>query len=825
MTDSTISGMPETATLSKLLSGACQAIPPLWPLQDFVAVNPFSGLAQHDFLVARQELWRLRHADLLMPLEYFQAAYQQGSFTETDVVRAIEECEQADSTRGFGALRDRVLRDLLARTGAVEVNLNERVMTPAELADHKHGTHWNATIVQEVSKHCAAHFDRGQASWSSPWKHLPLYEAWRRAAAIDRRMEQLGARGFRDFVASLPATAEAALAKLLVELEIPRSAWLDVLQRSIYSVAGWASYLKYRCSYLSSADASDEADLVGLIAVRLAYDVGLRHGIHEFRELDLRQAYKNIRKSGQASAVPEDVLTRLVLQVAHELGGRRKLLETLQAPRPQSIASARKLAQLVFCIDVRSELMRRHIESLSDSVETFGFAGFFGLPFEFVPLGQAAGTAQCPVLLQPAFTVHETVPGMPPAEVDRTIAGLRLTQVRQAIWKGFQSSGSSCFSFAETVGPLFLGKLFEQNFLRPRRQSVDSSRGHQQRLRPTIGPVESGGLSTEARIQAAKNILSNLGLTENFARLVVFVGHGSETANNPYKAGLDCGACGGHTGEVNARVAAELLNDPRVRDGLRQSGVEMPTDVWFLAALHNTTTDELSFFDLEQLPASHAEEFGQLCGWTTRAGELVRNERALRLGAQTGKALRARAGDWSEVRPEWGLAGNAAFIAAPRTRTLGKNLAGRAFLHSYDFRQDPEFKVLELIMTAPMIVANWINLQYYASVVDNQVWGSGNKVLHNVTGTWGVLEGNGGDLRTGLPWQSVHDGRGWQHDPLRLLVVIEAPRTAIGRIVSQHEQVRHLVCNRWLTMIALDQDECYRLTEDLSWEEQAFDQV
>jgi uncharacterized protein YbcC (UPF0753/DUF2309 family) len=185
---------------------------------------------------------------------------------------------------------------------------------------------------------------------------------------------------------------------------------------------------------------------------------------------------------------------------------------------------------------------------------------------------------------------------------------------------------------------------------------------------------------------------------------------------------------------------------------------------------------------------------------------------------ETAADIRRRSRDWSEVRPEWGLAGNAAFIVAPRSRTAGLDLGGRTFMHSYDAAKDPEGTVLELIMTAPMIVTSWINLQYYASAVDNRAFGSGNKLIHNVTGQLGVLLGNGGDLMTGLPWQSVSDGTRLQHEPLRLLVVIEASRQAVARIVAKHAVVRDLVSNGWLTLVVSEPDGFSRWTATGEWQ-------
>jgi uncharacterized protein YbcC (UPF0753/DUF2309 family) len=485
-------------------------------------------------------------------------------------------------------------------------------------------------------------------------------------------------------------------------------------------------------------------------------------------------------------------------------------------------------AQAIFCIDVRSEVIRRNLEMVDPGIETIGFAGFFAFPINFIPLAHNRGEAQSPVLIKTGPTILEEIPGKK-ANSEAFISRVHRFQVQQ-LWKSFKSGAISCFGFVSPMGISYLPKLFTDSFGLtrpvPHPDSVglkaEFSKNRSISLAVATHNHETVGIPLEQRIQMAKNALKAMSLTDNFAGFVLIVGHGSSSVNNPYATGLDCGACGGHTGEANAKVAAAVLNDKAVRQRLKDENITIPDNTVFLACLHDTTTDEINIYNEYEVPVVLKEELLDLKKSLSEAGHAARTERALRLATvgNVDAAIKARSKDWSQVRPEWGLAGCSAFVVAPRQRTKSLDFGGRTFLHSYQWQKDQGFSTLELIMTAPMVVTSWISLQYYASTVDNKTFGSGNKTLHNVTACVGVLEGFSGDLRVGLPMQSVHDGENFQHEPVKLNVIIEAPIEAMNAILEKHQSVRNLCDNGWIHLLAMDEQGqvSHRYGGDLNWE-------
>lgn len=827
----------DLALIEAAVVAAGRRIAPLWPLQHFVAVNPFLGFANRSFHATCTAMRRIARIDMLMPRSFYRERLAEGAIADEDLALALERAPSDWSIPGTVAeLRAALENDVPIKTGRSAV-----VATVAEVLDAfaagDRQVSRTSFMVDEISKWCAAYFDEGQSVWRLPTRSLKPYAAWRASMRHDRNPEMMGIQGFRAVVAAMPIDPIEAIASIVRELGVPDRAIEDYLHQALSDIGGWAAYARHLV-WNSELYGRPDDTLTELLAIRVVWGYALfcQHSDARFRAA-WREAMTIAATAPQDEQLGHDpdIAIDLLMQEAYESAYQRRLLTQLKDKpfklNPRS-ANQRKTVQAAFCIDVRSEIYRRAFESIAKDAETLGFAGFFGYPIEYIPLGYNSGGAQCPVLLKPAFVVREGVKKTSDEEEEK-ILGLRQLRNRAAkAWKSFKLSAVSSFIYVETAGLLYASKIISDSLGLTRPVKDPHIYGLDKtvigRLGPRIEPRNVGGRETgftnAQRLVQADAVLRAMSLKSNFGRLVLLVGHGSTTANNPHASGLDCGACGGHTGEANARVAAQVLNDASVRSGLRERGIQVPDDTWFLGCLHNTTTDEIEIFDAEQVPASHAEEFRRLRGRLTRASSIARLERAHLLGVPAGpKAdarVSARSRDWSQVRPEWGLAGNAAFIAAPRERTRGIDLGGRVFLHDYDWRIDKNFGVLELIMTAPLVVASWINLQYYGSTVNNRVFGAGNKTLHNVSGTIGVIEGNSGDLKGGLPWQSVHNGTCFVHEPLRLNVLIEAPLEAINTVIANHEAVRHLVDNRWLHLFAISNSGVvsHRYRSEFVWE-------
>jgi hypothetical protein len=598
---------------------------------------------------------------------------------------------------------------------------------------------------------------------------------------------------------------------------------------------------------------------------------------------------------------------------AFEAGYHEPLLANLAGnarPGP-SAAAPRPDFQSVFCIDVRSEPFRRHLEALG-AHETYGFAGFFAVFIRYRAWGKEHDTEQYPVIMRAKNEVREIPRGASEHAVSRHETRTKLVHAGHTLLHDLKENVVTPYVMVESLGWFYslpiIGKTIlpdlyrrwtawlKRLFVPPiatcmtvdkltpadieemlaseqrtlvrkaleerlglhgsratpdfietlRKQALNGDAAAEPALLDLAGragiPVETldafvgelrrdyrvgrrwvsakkeritrTGFTLDEQALTVDTALRMMGLTKNFARLVLFCAHGSTSENNPFEAALDCGACGGNEGQPNARVLAGMANNPRVRERLEKNGIAIPSDTHFLAGQADTTTDEVKLFDLEDVPTTHAKDVARLLDDLKEAGRLTSLERCARLPdapavsdpERAAAHVRRRSTDWSQVRPEWGLSGNAAFIIGRRELTKGLDLGGRVFLHSYDYREDPTERLLEVLLTAPQVVAQWINMEHYFSSVDNEVYGAGSKVYHNVVGRIGIMSGPWSDLRLGLAWQTMMDGDRPYHEPMRLLTIVEAPRARVEKLIARHEVLKHFYHHEWVHLVAREPD-------------------
>ena len=572
---------------------------------------------------------------------------------------------------------------------------------------------------------------------------------------------------------------------------------------------------------------------------------------------------------------------------------------------------SRPLSQAIFCIDVRSECFRRNLEEIGGN-ETFGFAGFFGVPICYQGFSSEQQTDQCPVLLKPKHVVKEIPRASQGKAAEKFLEGQQIAKTGHTLLHDLKENVVTPYVMVEAIGWFFGFKLFGKT-LQPKwfkkalswmkdslaipirttltvdkiqreeayemvaakhRAAIyrlftekydlqgatiphdqverlrklalnqipsDSNENdelfrllkwnesdleqfivvlrkdfnlHQRDLDHQIQKITQTGFTVSEQVNYVETALRLLGFTKTFARLVLLCGHGSTSDNNPYESALDCGACGGNHGVSNARTLAVMANNPQVRQRLTERGITIPPDTHFLPGQHDTTTDAVELYDLEEVPATHRKDLLRLQHDLQEACEKNSRERLTRFPDvpvikeidEASPLTKIRSMDWSQVRPEWGLSGHTAFIMGRRSLSQGINFEGRTFLHSYDHSQDPDGKYLEILMTAPMIVTNWINMEHYFSTVDPMVYGAGSKVYHNVVGNIGVMYGSQSDLCVGLPIQTVFNGDKPYHEPMRLFAIIEAPLERIATIVGRHDILQRLTRNRWINLVAIDPD-------------------
>lgn len=783
--------------VSRLAQDACNKIAPAWPLDRSIAVNPYWGFRHRSFEQAVEEMAYMAGSPMAMPPEYYREKYRAGEITEASLMEAIHES-------GDLFAREEMIRFLDSRQAPLR-----QLPLLSDLIDiHREATHtcrWHEHILTQISQCCASFFDRFQSEWPIDGD-CALYPYWLEMMREDRGSEYLMQNDkLRQRSQALPGDALQLLDMATDRLQLSPDQIPLLFAVALHRVQGWASRCAQAAWQANLAGQADPGHCLNLLAIRVAWELLLDDGLRSASAVwsEWQIAWQQCLNTPQ----PDPMRQASIWLRAEELSYQHRLLAVLDSPPlPQSAVPR---VQAVFCIDVRSEPIRRAIEKTDPSINTLGFAGFFGVPMELLSLGSDAALPHLPGLLQPKLTALQTTGSTLRDQTiaEKLVAGKRFEDE-------FSRLPASGLFLVETLG---MGKVFNLC-----KAAFPSNRRHPRSDAAREANKIQLNATAQQKAELAERFLRATGLDSNHAPLVILVGHASQTTNNPTAAALNCGACGGQSGLNNARAMRDILRDPEVVAELDRRGIRLAKNTMWVAGIHNTTLEiiELDPPDLALIPSQLQVSLQRTF---ESAGNETRLERLRSNGGADGETLpsvvaaqaQQRASNWAETRPEWGLANNAALIVGPRARTRGLNLEGRCFLHEYDCSQDIDGSLLEQIVTAPMIVAHWINMQYFASTVDPQRFGAGNKALHNVVGgSLGLFEGNSGDLRIGLPLQSLHDGKRWRHSPMRLTVIVFASRDKMERVIERTPLVRQLMEGRWIDLILATDTAFERMHDD-----------
>jgi hypothetical protein len=731
-------------------------------------------------------------------------------------------------------------------------------------------------VNEVLIRFCALFADQGLAAWRLPSRHLGFYRSFLSLHGRRLPGEPRWRRGLPAMIARLETeglTPEQSIERSLAAFGVSTDDSQAFVTQSLLALRGWAGMLWQLESRPDRVRRpAPPGTLLEFLAVRLILDriaadyvggetlgrgvspAGLRHGAGttprgspsgEPGLTPLQRAYivfllaqthgwtprrlSSLTREDWQELVHETTsfsgfTRRRLFHRAYERRHRQRVLDGLAAHRSPGPAAEAAAFQVVCCIDEREESFRRHLEEIDPGVRTFGTSGFFGVAMYYRGLGDADEVPLCPIAIRPRHRVREEAA---PGEGDKLARrGYRLRRLGLAAYRihsgsrGFVQGMLMTLAGSLAAFPLVAGTLFPRLASRLTRKTGDilaaPIRTDLALGRSPSDPEDADGMRMgflpEEMADIVEGVLRDIGLTRGFAPLVVVLGHGSSSLNNPHEAAHDCGACGGGRGGPNARAFARMANDPGVRDLLAARGLPIPPRTRFLGAYHNTCDESVVTYDEDRVPSTHQAGLRRARNAIDIACERNAHERCRRFrsahllisprGART--HVEGRAEDLAQPRPEFGHATNAYCIVGRRDRTRGLFLDRREFLVSYDPASEGESAgapILNRILGAVVPVCAGINLEYYFSYVDPTGWGCGSKLPHNITSLLGVMDGYASDLRPGLPWQMVEI-----HEPVRLTVIVETTPDRLSAVIAGNREIARLSRNGWIQMAVLDPD-------------------
>ncbi len=648
-------------------------------------------------------------------------------------------------------------------------------------------------------------FDEGQATIEMPSKEQGIFKAIYELIEFDSAIVNKNNKNFYTKIKSnnIQNSLEI-IEECLNYLNISEINYDKFLTILLTTLPGWASYIQYKNSEeINSSENNNiktEYIALRLVFICLLYSTG-KELLHDYDDSKISNQ-ENVSLLNDIKSFEKTYQEKLYKDINQSLS-----LINEKKTQPNNTTKA----QLIFCIDVRSEGFRKTIESLGN-YETYGFAGFFGLPIAINDQELNITYQSCPVLLSPEYSVSIKLK----SNLNTISRYIRKSLIK--IYQSLKYNICTSFALAESFGGIAGLILILKTCIPKLFFKINTAINPNKSILDQVINIED--IPTEKQYLYGLNMLKSIGLIKNFSELIVLIGHASQTENNAYDSALDCGACAGRPGDINPFILASILNKNEVRKYLKQHEIIIPDTSFFVSGEHITTTDTVHIFN-QNISESIQKNISLLEKDLDQAQKIYSQIRSKKLDLYNKPIdVYEKSQNWSETRPEWGLAQNASFIIGPRNITQYSDLDGRSFLHSYDWKIDEDGRILTTILNGPMIVGQWINAQYLFSTIDNVAFGAGSKITHNITGKIGVMQGNGSDLMNGLPMQSVYltDTQPY-HQPIRLSVLVYAPKELLDQILSSQDHLQKLIKNEWIFITCINpyDQKLYMLNKDLIW--------
>jgi len=764
-------------------------LPAQAPLKDFIHHNTLHSFQNLKFYDALHQAAKIFGFKTTLSLNDYRNLYQSGKIDTQVLENIIAEQKGKDE---LALWKDKLLNkqfdyQIDSRIGKLKANWKNNYKIDMD-----------AMVHPLLFRIVCSYLDQGIAIWNFPIEHKGFLSSIREFERMS-----YGSIFNSKRVRDLLLNNNCSLEHLLEILVGDETLYAQYLYDQQFAHQGWSGMVSFIEDNPNALLDTKKITLHDFIVFELLLEINALDSQYGNNWKPIKDNLKE-RPTPLFARVENTELNEVIMlwQDAYEWTYYDQVLAGVQLGYDNKAPKKAKSFQALFCIDDRECSIRRYVEQNDINCETFGTPGFFGVEFYYQPKNGKFHTKLCPAPVTPKYLIKEI--------------NTKGNKEKDAHYSKKSHSLFQGWIISQTLGFSSAFKLAINIFKPTMSPATTSSFKHMDKFsqltieNKNINQREGDlqiGFTVDEMVIRVQNLLNSIGLIENFAPLVYLVGHGASSINNTHYAGYDCGACSGRPGSVNARVMSFMANHKKVREILANKGLVIPDTTQFVGALHDTTRDEMEFYDEDLLNETQKIFHEQNKKTFQKSLDENAKERSRRFiltntkdsAKKVHEAVKLRSVSLFEPRPELNHATNSLCIVGQRDLTKHLFLDRRSFLNSYDYKIDLDGTFLTNILKPIGPVCGGINLEYYFSRVDNQKLGAGTKLPHNVMGLIGVANGIDGDLRPGLPSQMIE-----VHDPIRMLVIVEHFPEIVLKAISQAPETYEWYHNEWMHLVSVN---------------------